>query len=102
MYTERTLADRRAMARRPTVTAAQNTASPSLAEVAGTPLPTNWVVPQFPNMVSPIPYTTKAAAKSQNRSGMSARDPVFWPAEEAGATGATGLAGAAGPGRAIG
>ncbi len=52
------------------VTEAQNAARASLAEVAVTPLPTSSVVPQFPNMVSPMPYNTRAPANSQNSVGM--------------------------------
>ena len=51
------------MSSRPTVTDAQKAASASLAEVAFTPLLTSRVVPQLPNMVSPIPYSTRARGK---------------------------------------
>ncbi len=43
------------MSNRPMVTEAQKAARASLAEVAVTPLLTSSEVPQFPNMVSPMP-----------------------------------------------
>ncbi len=67
MAVERTHLALTAMSSRPTVTEAQKAARASLAEVAFTPRPTSRVVPQLPNMVSPIPYSTRAAANSQNR-----------------------------------
>ena len=44
-----------AMARRPRVTAPQNTARASWADVAFTPWPVSRVVPQLPNIVSHTP-----------------------------------------------
>ena len=55
MRVERTRLATTAMSSRPMVTAAQKTASALLADVAFTPLSTNRVVPQLPNMVSPMP-----------------------------------------------